>query len=170
MAKKVAIIELDENVALDVLGQLFEPVFVVAAQCDVQSQYVLDMAEVRDMKDRNDVLLLDARPGNVYEGQGPWIKPGHIPGAINLPWKTFMQDNPTLLKPKDDIHAILKEEDATPDKTIICSCGTGREATNEFILFKWFLGYPAVNIYEGSFTEWSSFPDNPTVTGKNPYS
>jgi thiosulfate/3-mercaptopyruvate sulfurtransferase len=136
---------------------------------NVQSQHVLDMEEVRDMKDRNDVLLLDARPANAYEGQGPWIKPGHIPGAVNLPWKAFMQDNPTMLKPKDDIHAILKEEDATPDKTIICSCGTGREATNEFILFKWFLGYPSVKIYEGSFTEWSSYPENPTVTGKNPY-
>lgn len=136
---------------------------------EVRSHYFLDMEEVREMKDRDDVLLLDARPPPLYEGQGPWIKPGHIPGAVNLPWKSLMQDNPTLLKPEEDLQAILKEEDATPDKTIICSCGTGREATNEFLLFKWFLGYPHVKIYEGSFTEWSSYPDNPTVMGKNPY-
>jgi len=35
-------------------------------------------------------------------------------------------------------------------------------------MFKFFLGCKNVKIYEGSFTEWSSYPDNPAVTGKNP--
>jgi thiosulfate/3-mercaptopyruvate sulfurtransferase len=25
-----------------------------------------------------------------------------------------------------------------------------------------------VKLYEGSFTEWSAYPDNPTVVGPNP--
>jgi thiosulfate/3-mercaptopyruvate sulfurtransferase len=105
----------------------------------------------------------------MYEGQGPWMKPGHIPGAINLPWATLMDDkNKRLLKPDEEIKALLDACGIEPYKTIICSCGTGREATNEFLLFKWYLGYPVVRIYEGSFTEWSSYPENPTVTGKNP--
>jgi thiosulfate/3-mercaptopyruvate sulfurtransferase len=62
----------------------------------------------------------------------------------------------------------LDKHDIVPEKTVICSCGTGREATNEFILFKWYLGFPKVKIYEGSFTEWSSYPQNPTVIGPNP--
>ena len=108
------------------------------------------------MKDRPDVILLDARPSPVYEGQGPWIKPGHIPGAVSLPWKSLMDDkNKKLLKPDDQIKAILAEKKITPDKNIICSCGTGREATNEFCLFKFYLKYPKVKIYEGSFTEWT---------------
>ena len=37
---------------------------------------------------------------------------------------------------------------ATKDRDIICSCGTGREATNELLLFKYYLGYPSVRIYE----------------------
>jgi len=135
----------------------------------VRTEYFVEYEEFKAMKDREDVILLDARPPHVYAGQGPWIKPGHIPGAINLPWANLMDDkNKRLLKPEEEIQSILKEHGITRDKTIICSCGTGREATNEFILFKWYLGYPKVKIYEGSFTEWSSYPENPTVTGKTP--
>jgi len=135
----------------------------------IRKEYYLEYSEFKKMKDSDEVCLLDARPSNVYEGQGPWIKPGHIPGAVNLPWSTLMDDkNKRLLKPDNHIKSLVEEKGATPDKTIICSCGTGREATNEFILFKWYLQYPKVKIYEGSFTEWSSYPENPTVTGKNP--
>ncbi len=136
----------------------------------VRKEYFVEYEEFKKMKDRDDVLLLDARPPTMYEGQAVWIKSGHIPGAVNLPWKSLMDpDNTKLLKPDDEISEILKERGVTKDKTIICSCGTGREATNEFTLLKWYLQYPKVKIYEGSFTEWSAYPKNPTVTGKSPY-
>ena len=136
---------------------------------DVEDDYFVDYDEFRKMKDGDDVVLLDARPAGVYEGQGPWMKPGHIPGAVNVPWKSLMHpDNPRLLKPEEELTEIIKGHGISRDKTIICSCGTGREATNEFLLFRFYLGYPKVKIYEGSFTEWSSYPDNPTVTGKSP--
>lgn len=135
----------------------------------VREDYLIKYENFKRIKDDKAVILLDARPANVYEGQGPWPKPGHIPGAINLPWKTLMvEGTPTLLKEEDEIKDILDGKGITPDKSIICSCGTGREATNEFIMFRFLLGYPDVKIYEGSFTEWSSYPENPTVTGKNP--
>lgn len=76
--------------------------------------------------------------------------------------------NKALLKPEDEILKKLSERNVTPDKTIICSCGTGREATNEFLLLKCYLGYEKVKLHEGAFTEWASYPENPTVTGKNP--
>ena len=135
----------------------------------VRREYFLEYEEFKVIKDRDDVLLLDARPIAVYEGQGPWIKAGHIPGAVNLPWASLMDEkNKRLLKPDEEIQAILDARGVTRDKVIVCSCGTGREATNEFLLFKWYLGYPKVRIYEGSFTEWSSYPENPTVTGSSP--
>jgi thiosulfate/3-mercaptopyruvate sulfurtransferase len=135
----------------------------------LQSDFFVDYETFKAMKDRDDVMVLDARPSAAYEGQAFWIKPGHIPGAINLPWASLMDDkNKRLLKPDAEIMTILNACEVRPDKTIICTCGTGREATNEFILFKWYLNYPNVKIYEGSFTEWTSYPENPTVTGKTP--
>jgi thiosulfate/3-mercaptopyruvate sulfurtransferase len=135
----------------------------------VRREFFVEYKEFKEMKDDQDVILVDARPPALYQGQGPWIKPGHIPGAINLPWASLMDaDNTRLLKPDDQIRSILRQHGIGPEKTIICSCGTGREATNEFILFKWYLDYPKVKIYEGSFTEWTSYPENSTVTGPNP--
>ena len=151
------------------ISQVFPEVTESNFGVEVQREYFVAYDAFRTLKDRENVILLDARPANVYEGQGPWIKPGHIPGAVNVPWKTFMTDeNPRKLRPDDEIQAILDKHEITPEKTVICSCGTGREATNEFLLFKWYLGFPKVKIYEGSFTEWSSYPQNPTVTGPKP--
>lgn len=93
----------------------------------------------------------------------------HIPGAVNLPWRGLMaDDNPATMKPDGQIQQLLKQHNVSPDKTVIIYCGTGREATDEFLLLKWYLGYPNVRLYEGSFTEWTAYPDNPTVTGENP--
>lgn len=136
---------------------------------ETQNDIFLHYEEFLERKDRDDTILLDARPKDVYEGQGPWREPGHIPGAINLPWKSLMSsDNTRFLKPIDEINNILFKKGITSDKNIICSCGTGREATNEYVLFAHLLGYPNVKLYEGSFTEWSSYPENPTVTGSEP--
>jgi thiosulfate/3-mercaptopyruvate sulfurtransferase len=151
------------------LTKVFPKVEASDFAVQVRSGYVIAYEEFKAKKDEDDVILLDARPSAVYEGQGPWIKAGHIPGAINVPWTSFMDpDNTRLLKSDAEIQAVLDRHGIVPHKTVICSCGTGREATNEFILFKWYLGYPRVLIYEGSFTEWSSYPDNPTVLGKSP--
>jgi len=151
------------------LSQLFPKIEPSDFDVDVQSEFYVEYDAFKEMKDQEDVVLLDARPASVYEGQGPWIKAGHIPGAINLPWKRFMDaDNTRLLRPDEEIEATLEEHGVTRDKLVICSCGTGREATNEFTLLKWYLDYPRVKIYEGSFTEWSSYPDNPTVIGSEP--
>ena len=151
------------------LSQTFPTVVESDFRVQLRREFFVEYSDVKAMKDRPDVILLDARPSPVYEGQGPWPKPGHIPGAVSLPWKSLMDDkNKKLLKPDDQIQAILAEKKITPDKNIICSCGTGREATNEFCLFKFYLKFPKVKIYEGSFTEWTMYPDNPTVTGKNP--
>lgn len=134
-----------------------------------RSGYAIGYDEVRTRKDDGETVLLDARPPEVYAGQGPWQKPGHIPGAVNLPWKTLVDDdNPRLLRDAGEMRARFEAAGATPDRPVICSCGTGREATLEFLLLKWFFEYPRVWIYEGSFTEWSAVPDNPTVTGPEP--
>ena len=151
------------------LSKVFPRVQASGFSVRVLGEFFVEYEEFKAMKDGEDVLLLDARPAAVYEGQGPWMKPGHIPGAVNLPWATLMDEkNTRLLKADTEIETILSDKGVSPDKTIICSCGTGREATNEFLLFKWYLGYPKVKIYEGSFTEWSSYPENPTVTGSSP--
>jgi len=136
----------------------------------VRQEYAIDMEQVKKLKDRGDAILLDVRSATLYRDKGPWCRAGHIAGAVNLPWRTLMVgDNPTLVKCDDEIRRILKDRGVTTDKTIIVSCGVGRESTSVFLLLKWYLGYPDVRLYEGSFAEWADYPKNPTVTGPDPY-
>ncbi len=135
----------------------------------VRREYFVEYEEFKSIKDRSDVILLDARPLDSYKEGGLWIKNGHIPGANSLPWRSLMnKDNPRLMKSDEELQQLVGRFDITPDKTLLIYCGTGREATNEFLFFKFYLGHDKVRIYEGSFTEWSSYPENPTVTGESP--
>ena len=136
----------------------------------VQKDYFVTYDEFKAMKDRKDVVVFDARPTDIYEQGGLWPKLGHIPGAFSLPWRSLMtKDNARLLKSDEELKEIVGKFEITPDKTLLIYCGTGREATNEFCILKWYLGYDKIKIFEGSFTEWASHQDNPTVTGSKPY-
>jgi thiosulfate/3-mercaptopyruvate sulfurtransferase len=151
------------------LSQEFPQTATAKFDIDIRRDYFVDIDYVKANKDRPDTVLIDARPPGAYAGRGPWIKAGHIPGAVNVFWKNLMHPgNPRLLRPREEIVAAFAEKGVTPEKQIIVSCGTGREATNEFLILKYYLGYPNVKIYEGSFTEWTSDPANPTVLGPNP--
>jgi len=150
------------------LSQIFPKLSEGDFEETVRSDYYIEYQEFKAIKDRPDVLVLDARPTAFYEGQGPWIKPGHIPGAISFPWANLMTDNKRELKPEDEMVKMLEGAGITKDKTIITSCGTGREQTNEFLLLKFYFGFPKVKGHEGAFTEWTSYPENPTVLGKSP--
>jgi thiosulfate/3-mercaptopyruvate sulfurtransferase len=136
---------------------------------EVQRDYFVTYDEFKRLKDRDDVIVFDARPSEIYEQGGLWPKLGHIPGAFSLPWRSMMtKENSRLLKSDEELKEMLGKFDITPDKTLIIYCGTGREATNEFCILKWYFGCNKIKIFEGSFTEWSSYPENPTVTGQNP--
>ena len=136
---------------------------------EVQKEYFIEYDEFKSMLGRPDVILFDARPFEVYKEGGLWIKNGHIPGANSLPWRSLMtKENARLMKSDEELSAIVGRFNITPDKTLLIYCGTGREATNEFLFFRFYLGHERVRIYEGSFTEWSSHPENPTVVGEVP--
>ncbi len=146
-------------------GETLPSAFTVRMPIDLFIGY----EECARIKDNPDIILLDTRPAAWYKGAGPWSRPGHIPGAVSLPASSLLErDNATRLKPEAEIRAILADLGITPEKTIICSSGTGRSAALVFLVLKWYLGYPDVVMFEGGFTEWILDPENSTVTGRMP--
>jgi thiosulfate/3-mercaptopyruvate sulfurtransferase len=136
----------------------------------IQSEIYLTYKQFIEYKDIPGVTLIDVRPRSVYEGISLWSKPGHIPGAVNLPWRLLMQhDNPRMLRDEPALLEMIHSKGITPDKSLVVYCGTGREATAAFLYYKYHLKYPNVKIFEGSFTEWCSYPQNKTVTGPHPF-
>lgn len=151
------------------MAQDFGLTTLSAFTAEIQIDLLIAYDECVRIKDAPDVVLVDARPNSWYVGRGPWRKPGHIPGAVNLPARLLLDvEDFTTLKPEAEIRSILTDLGITPEKKIICSCGTGRTAASVFIILKWYLGYPDVQMFEGGFTEWVAFPENPVVTGELP--
>lgn len=127
----------------------------------------VSLDEVKKSIGKPGVSMIDPRPEKLFRGEEDvFIRNGHIPGAVNIPWVTFTQpDNPHKLKSLEEIKQILAEKRINPSNDIIVTCSTGREATLQYIVLKHLLNYPKVRIYEGSWTEYSSYPDLPVATG-----
>jgi thiosulfate/3-mercaptopyruvate sulfurtransferase len=85
-------------------------------------------------------LLIAARPINEFRGEDEiWLRKGHIPGAISFHWARLMEkDNTHKFRPVAEVKAELEKAGITPDKNIICYCGTSREgACSAFTSSTW---------------------------------
>jgi thiosulfate/3-mercaptopyruvate sulfurtransferase len=117
-------------------------------------------------------LLIDARPLNEFQGDDDvWLRKGHIPGAISYHWARLMEsDNTHKFKPVAEVKADLEKAGITPDKNIICYCGTSREGSLLRFYLKHIAGYPNVRLYEGAWKEYVWLKDQslPAETGGSP--
>lgn len=135
----------------------------------IQNDLFYNYHQFKEAKEKSSTVVIDVRPRTVYEGKSIWSKAGHIPGARNLPWRLLMShSNANQLRPLHQINELVQEINVSSSQSVILYCGTGREASAAFIVFKYILNYPDVRIYEGSFTEWCSYLENETVTGPEP--
>jgi thiosulfate/3-mercaptopyruvate sulfurtransferase len=117
-------------------------------------------------------VLVDARPINEFRGEDDiWLRKGHIPGAINFHWARLVEkDNTHKFKPFAEVKAELEKAGITPDKNIICYCGTSREGSLLLFYLKHVAGYANVRLYEGAWKEyvWLKGKSLPAETGGDP--
>ncbi|RFT16024.1 MAG: Thiosulfate sulfurtransferase, rhodanese [Candidatus Saccharicenans subterraneus] len=130
---------------------------------DESVRAVLDQVKNRDPRT---TVLLDVRSAELYSGErGNWKRNGHIPGAINIFWGSFLREDGSW-KDLKVVAGNLRDMGITPDKTIIVSCGQGLMASHTYLTLKYLLNYPKVRLYDGSFNEWSNRDDLPVETGQ----
>ena len=125
----------------------------------------------RDFQDVKNALgntqVLDARSAPRFEGSEPepraGLKSGHMPGAVNLPWRAVLTDD---LKLKDDasLQKLFAEKGVDLRAPIITSCGSGVSAAI-LMLAAEKLGARQISIYDGSWSEWGGRDDAPMATG-----
>lgn len=115
------------------------------------------------------VKFIDARPPDVFRGETKiWVRNGHIPGAVNIPWKILVDETNThKLKTAAEMKKAYADKGIKETDDIIVYCGTSREASLEYMVLKHILKFPKVRLYEGSWAEYSNHPDAAVETGES---
>jgi thiosulfate/3-mercaptopyruvate sulfurtransferase len=109
-------------------------------------------------------VIVDVRPPDQYAGTaGAQVRRGHIPKAINHFWHDDLvtQQGTTVWKPIDELRSAYAAQGVTPDKYVIVYCNTGTEASHAYFALRMLLGYPNVQVYVPSWTEWAAHEDWP---------
>lgn len=106
------------------------------------------------------LAVIDARAPAFYRGleAGMFPRPGHVPGAKNLFFQTVTGDD---LRFGSDtaLRRLFTAAGYTPGKDVVAYCHIGQQATAIYFAAR-LLGLP-VQLYDGSFQEWSARTDLP---------
>jgi thiosulfate/3-mercaptopyruvate sulfurtransferase len=81
------------------------------------------------------------------------LRPGKIPGSINVPFGTFYVHGGPLKSPEELLWT-LNNYGITKDKTVIVTCNTNFTAGGGMFLFR-YLGYPNVKVHGDSWVGWT---------------
>jgi thiosulfate/3-mercaptopyruvate sulfurtransferase len=118
--------------------------------------------DVLKLLGQQDVTLIDARDNRQYTGalvRRPG-RPGHIPGALNIPREEIMDSETGTFRDNEDLARVFFHAHVVPQQHIVAYCNGGVAATT--ILFSLaMLGYPSLTNYDGSWNEWGERQDLP---------
>ncbi len=120
-------------------------------------------AILAQLEDR-ELGIWDARSAEEYAGTKVLAqRGGHIPGAMHLEWTDLMDTDRNLrLLPLTQIRQMLEQRGLTPDKHIVTHCQTHHRSGLTYFVAK-LLGYPRVQGYDGSWSEWGNHPSTPVA-------
>jgi thiosulfate/3-mercaptopyruvate sulfurtransferase len=128
-----------------------------------QSDVVVDGAYVAANLHHAGVKIIDARAPEFYTGQNVsnGKRPGHIPGAANLPFTTFVDGQGKLL-PAATLRKMFQQAGVQPGDRVVSYCHIGLQATMVYFAAR-YLGYDA-RLYDGSWEDWSAHAELPAET------
>jgi thiosulfate/3-mercaptopyruvate sulfurtransferase len=145
-----------------------EPPHVVPAVFvpEVRDDMRVDAETVLAVSRTGEGLLLDARPEMRFTGAQEPIDPvpGHVPGAINVPFDDNLDVGGTFLAPEE-----LREQYETllggrDPRQVIVMCGSGVTACHDLLAME-VAGLKGAKLYPGSWSEWIADPARPVATG-----
>ena len=91
-------------------------------------------------------------------------RPGHIPGALNIPWARTTNEDGTF-KTDDEIAAIYEQAGISWGKPSIAYCRIGERSSHSWFVIHELLGHRNIKNYDGSWTEYGSLVGVPIALG-----
>jgi thiosulfate/3-mercaptopyruvate sulfurtransferase len=124
---------------------------------NLRPELIAGRDEVLASIEDDSVTLIDAMPPAHYRGEtAMYGRPGHIPGAVNVPVFSAL-DETGGYRSLDELAPVFGGE---RDGRAITYCGGGIAASSTaFVMTR--LGFTDVAVYAGSLQEWTADPDNP---------
>lgn len=124
------------------------------------------MADVRKNLDQPKFTIVDARGTDRYLGKTEPMDAvaGHIPNALNRPFADNLQADGTMKPPevlRDEWQTLLGGRDPS---AVVHQCGSGVTGCHNMLAME-HAGLAGSRLYGGSWSEWSSHPENPMVRG-----
>ena len=131
------------------------------------SQLLADLDDVERLRHDPTAVLIDARDPARFRGEHEPVdaRPGHVPGAVNLPVAANLDVAGRLLPIE-----VLRERYATlgalSAAQVVVSCGSGVTACHDALVLE-ALGVES-RLFVGSWSAWSADPSRPAATGPAP--
>ncbi|MCP2309116.1 MULTISPECIES: sulfurtransferase [Kitasatospora] len=120
-----------------------------------------------------EIGLVDVRSPEEYRGERlapPHLPqeqaqvPGHIPGAVNIPWSQAANEDGTF-KSAAELRALYAGQGITGERETVAYCRIGERSSHTWFALTELLGYPQVKNYDGSWTEYGSLVGAPVELG-----
>jgi len=87
----------------------------------------------------------------------PAPRPGHIAGAVSVPFDTLNEDRSMTLKDEATLRKLFESAGVRPGSEVVTYCHIGQQASQVYLAAR-LLGY-RVHLYDGSYEEWAANPN-----------
>jgi len=116
---------------------------------------------------RAEITLIDVRDAERFEGLHEPIDKvaGHIPDAINVPWKTNLDPQGLFLPPTQLIEQYRDLLNLKSAEKTVFMCGSGVTACHSLAALA-YAGIEGARLYAGSWSEWITDAQHPVQCGK----
>lgn len=128
-----------------------------------QNDVVAGLDYVRSQLRKPNATIIDARLAEFYTGEKipAQRRAGHIPGAVNIPFASLLDENGRLL-PVGTLREKFEGAGAHAGTQVITYCHIGQQASLAYFAAR-YLGYDA-RMFDGSWQEWSAHSELPAET------